>query len=143
MTTTLEQQDAKQRTRLDWQREAACGNINAHAADQIFFVSRGRPSKTPAYRKFCDACPVKQECFFHAIVHHEKGVWGGATSDERALIPEDFVEYHQDRARREGWFEEGKMSKERQLTAVAQKRALDSIVENLDSFLASILPSDE
>lgn len=37
-----------------------------------------------AKARYCDHCEVSQECREWAREHHEYGVWGGETEDERA-----------------------------------------------------------
>jgi WhiB family transcriptional regulator, redox-sensing transcriptional regulator len=48
-----------------------------------------RAREDAAKSRYCDHCEVVQECRAWAREHHEYGVWGGETEDERAA--EGFV----------------------------------------------------
>ncbi len=37
-------------------------------------------------RRFCEPCPVKEECFQYAIDHNEEGVWGGTSEKQRRRL---------------------------------------------------------
>lgn len=67
----------------DWYRNALCKNTNS---DQF------TPTvETPALLKqikeeFCDHCPVQHRCLQFAIVHSDRGFWGGTTTAERTAL---------------------------------------------------------
>lgn len=66
---------------LAWQRRAACGK--SENADS-FFPGQGRP--TVAFRRVCQACPVRSACLAWAVEHEEEGIWGGLTEAERKKL---------------------------------------------------------
>lgn len=35
-------------------------------------------------RKVCEGCPVIGDCYSYAVVHQERGYWGGTSEDERS-----------------------------------------------------------
>lgn len=101
----FEQPEKKQRQRVDWEAEANCLTSKSN----IFFPeNRGRPRKTPAYKSVCGSCPVVYECLNYAIVHDEKGTWGGYTENDRARLVKYFPIFVSDlksQAAAEGWLE--------------------------------------
>lgn len=68
---------------LDWAAWAACkGNI------ELFFGPLNerpvaRAVRETAAKRLCAACPVLAPCREFARQHHEQGLWGGETEDER------------------------------------------------------------
>ena len=90
--------------------DAACRN--ATKKEQAYFFSeKGRPSKNPPFKRFCDTCPIRVFCLEYAIVHDEDGVWGGLTRKERERVVKSHP-YLKDRlikeAKKQGWFENRK-----------------------------------
>jgi WhiB family redox-sensing transcriptional regulator len=63
-----------------WMTQALCSTVDNKA---IFFEEQ-RVSIARTAKKICGECPVKNECFVHAIEHREVGIWGGMTTNERA-----------------------------------------------------------
>ena len=62
----------------DWMERAAC-----HGMEVEFFYSPIAYEKRAA-KRFCEVCPVKQECLDFAVAQRdEHGVWGGTTPTER------------------------------------------------------------
>ena len=43
-------------------------------------------------KKYCTGCPVMGLCNTYALVHHERGIWGGMTEAERKRMDSDFVD---------------------------------------------------
>lgn len=71
-----------------WHLSAAC-----RALDPEMFFSpddeRGprKRERDAAARAICATCPVQRHCLEWAMAVHEPyGIWGGATSSERALM---------------------------------------------------------
>lgn len=78
-----------------WQEEAKCKKMDPN----LFFPDGhgGRTSEEAEKRDrdsaerrianiVCNAdpvCEVRDECLAHAMKNHERGVWGGTTSEER------------------------------------------------------------
>jgi Transcription factor WhiB len=44
---------------------------------------RGLAADVPN-RRYCRGCPVISECYVYAVVHQERGVWGGSNDEDRA-----------------------------------------------------------
>lgn len=95
----------EQRHRSEWEREAVCGNASDDIKRQFFPEQRGRPAKYPEWKEVCYGCPVRLECLNYAIVHGEKGNWGGTTESERAILPRSFVDELTQISKSRGWFE--------------------------------------
>lgn len=69
---------------------AAC---RATPDPEVFFpaTSGGRPSKWEQLlwdeaAEMCSHCPVRVQCLEWAIEHHEVGIWGGTTDEERRRL---------------------------------------------------------
>lgn len=43
-------------------------------------------------KKYCTGCPVKGLCNTYAIVHGERGIWGGTNEKERSATDPLFIE---------------------------------------------------
>lgn len=56
-----------------WSQRAKCRNRNL----DIFDIKN---------KKFCTGCPVASLCRTYAIVHLERGVWGGTSDNERRSL---------------------------------------------------------
>lgn len=63
-----------------WSQRSAC-----HDKEDIFITDK--PNRLE-YAPICSSCPVKDLCLAHAIVHKERGIWGGMTYLERSKLPE-------------------------------------------------------
>ena len=72
----------------EWQLSAACRGL----ASASFFHPDGergasRVRREQAAKAICATCPVRQDCLDWALkVGEPYGVWGGKTSEERALL---------------------------------------------------------
>lgn len=63
----------------DWRAQAACRG----APPDLFFPGRGDGRcATAQARRFCDGCPVSEECLEHGTRHEEFGIWGGRSGME-------------------------------------------------------------
>ncbi|MFF8958686.1 WhiB family transcriptional regulator [Streptomyces sp. NPDC014894] len=67
-----------------WHARALCRDLAPQRADELFFP-RPRNHKAIAQAKsLCGGCPVKKDCFNHALDNGTKeGIWGGTTEAER------------------------------------------------------------
>lgn len=62
-----------------WGREGICrrgGNL-----DPDMFTD---PKRSKEAKKHCQTCPVMVECFQYALIHNERGLWGGTGDLERS-----------------------------------------------------------
>ncbi|MFE3202146.1 WhiB family transcriptional regulator [Embleya sp. NPDC059237] len=77
---------------LAWRESAAC---RGHSPD-LWYGGPDRPetnlpgsarrdyaANISEAKRVCGTCPVRDPCLAHALAHHEQGVWGGLTEDER------------------------------------------------------------
>lgn len=67
----------------DWMRRAACKGLT-----HLFFPSpaerpQARERREATARQVCAGCPVNTTCQTYARDHHEYGLWGGESEDER------------------------------------------------------------
>lgn len=67
----------------DWMRAAACKGLT-----QLFFPGpaerpQARQRREAAARHVCASCAVQADCRAFARCHHEYGLWGGESEDER------------------------------------------------------------
>lgn len=60
-----------------WSQRAKCKGVDTNQ-----FYTAEKYSVGLA-KKFCRDCPVVNPCKLYAIVHGEKGVWGGTSYNER------------------------------------------------------------
>ena len=71
-----------------WLDDAECRRVGATA--DFFFIDRGEAQTLPRTYAICDACPVRDECLWTALLTSERyGIWGGATSTHRRQIAKD------------------------------------------------------
>lgn len=66
-----------------WMRDAACRGLS-----HLFFPSaaerpQSRERREAMARMVCAECAVRATCRDHARTHHEYGLWGGESEDER------------------------------------------------------------
>ena len=67
----------------DWMDAAACKGLT-----HLFFPSpaerpQARQRRESAARHVCSSCSVQDDCRRFARDHHEYGLWGGESEDER------------------------------------------------------------
>lgn len=81
-------------TKSDWQVMAVCLKADPELfhpeAEQVGRKGRGakqrlRDAEEQA-KRICHTCPVRSACLQYALDHHEHGIWGGLTEDERAEV---------------------------------------------------------
>jgi hypothetical protein len=65
-----------------WRDRAACRDAPYSMVDEAFQRSGG-PSAHAFIKRFCEVCPVRQQCYDEAMETGEFGVWGGATQKTR------------------------------------------------------------
>lgn len=58
---------------LSWSKRAKCVNEGIFQEDILT-------------KKYCTGCPVKGLCNTYAIVHDERGIWGGTVEKERKAV---------------------------------------------------------
>lgn len=64
---------------LSWRDYAACiGKSDLFFSDNMSTVVRKA-------KEVCSTCVVRLKCLDHAMKHHEFGVWGGMTANERRV----------------------------------------------------------
>lgn len=64
---------------LSWRDHAACiGKSDLFFSDNMSTVVRKA-------KEVCSTCVVRLKCLDHAMKHHEYGVWGGMTANERRV----------------------------------------------------------
>jgi WhiB family transcriptional regulator, redox-sensing transcriptional regulator len=72
----------------DWSAQGACKNKKA----ALFCAEVGELAKRA--KAICSQCPVKVDCLEYALVHREKGIWGGTnTRERREQYPEFLVTF--------------------------------------------------
>lgn len=67
-----------------WHVRALCHDLPAAAADKLFFPAPRDHKTIVEAKSFCNACPVKKDCFTFACDNDQRtGIWGGLTEKER------------------------------------------------------------
>jgi WhiB family redox-sensing transcriptional regulator len=72
----------------EWQYDGLCRSVDP----EVFFPpdsERGpvRQLREMQAKRYCQACPVLNQCRNHALLMHEPyGVWGGLTPRERDVL---------------------------------------------------------
>jgi WhiB family redox-sensing transcriptional regulator len=71
-------------------REAWMDHGVCRGHTELFFPPRAerpqaRVRREAQARMLCRRCPVQQECRSYARTHHEYGLWGGESEEERHL----------------------------------------------------------
>ena len=77
---SLKNDDGNFRPKEEWMPLAKCREI-----DHDYFYS-DNPILTERALSACKVCIVQRDCLQYAIVHHEKGIWGGKTERQRRRI---------------------------------------------------------
>lgn len=66
--------------RMDWAKQSACAGVDSEVFYDDAIVARG------VYINYCGPCPVRAECYAHALASKEQhGVWGGLTPAQRGV----------------------------------------------------------
>lgn len=123
---------------------ARCAGMPNDEADKTFFLSSGRPRKTPLHEQLCGSCPIVNFCLSYALVYDEEGIWGGMTKTQRDHLLEKNPTL-QDRlieeAKYQGWYVP-RLSVEKLIDLAIQarvKQEIDSIAlsdeDGFDLFL--------
>lgn len=63
-----------------WMADALC----AQTDPEVFFPELGGSAREA--KKVCAQCPVLARCRSYALEHQEKGIWGGTSDRDRALL---------------------------------------------------------
>ncbi|MFD9715844.1 WhiB family transcriptional regulator [Streptomyces sp. NPDC059076] len=67
-----------------WHARALCRDLPPAEADRLFFPGRRNHKAIAQAKALCGGCPVKRDCFNHALDNATKeGIWGGTTEAER------------------------------------------------------------
>ncbi|MCM2392038.1 WhiB family transcriptional regulator [Streptomyces albipurpureus] len=67
-----------------WHARALCRSLAPAEADKLFFPLPRNHQAIAQAKTLCGRCPVKRDCFNHALDNGTKeGVWGGLTETER------------------------------------------------------------
>ena len=73
----------------DWQLKALCRGNHAYLffPPSTFERKEERERQEMKAKAICGVCPVKAECYEHAVAIREPfGIWGGLTEVERRTI---------------------------------------------------------
>lgn len=66
----------------DWKIHGRCAT---HPNSDLWYPDTGRDSERA--QQLCAECPVREQCYQHAITRPERyGIWGGTTETERRRI---------------------------------------------------------
>lgn len=77
-------------TKDDWQLRALCRGNHAYLffPPSTFERKDERERRETKAKAICGVCPVRAECFEHAVAIREPfGIWGGLTEVERRSAP--------------------------------------------------------
>ncbi|GAB2680559.1 hypothetical protein GCM10027271_47180 [Saccharopolyspora gloriosae] len=65
----------------DWYQSGLCAQTDPEA----FFPEQGQPGT--AAKRICGACPVREACLEHSLLHDERyGIWGGLGETDRRKL---------------------------------------------------------
>ena len=76
-------------TNDDWQLKALCRGNHAYLffPPSTFERKEDRERRETKAKAICGVCPVKAECYQHAVAIREPfGIWGGLTEVERRSV---------------------------------------------------------
>ena len=76
---------------MSWSKRAKCRN------EGVF--------QEKVTKKYCTGCPVMGLCSTYAIVHGERGIWGGTSDKDRAEVDQTVKEMMRERFARAGLLE--------------------------------------
>lgn len=83
----------------EWMQEGTCV---FEGDPDWWFPEKGGPVAILESRqavRICDRCPVRTECLTYADEHHERGIWGGLTEQQRTLRRRNIRRRHSDTER--------------------------------------------
>lgn len=69
-----------------WMGRAACKEADPNLFHPYAESKRMTKEQIRAAKQFCAKCPVLNECGSYALRHHESGVWGSTTEQERKWL---------------------------------------------------------
>ena len=76
--------DAVPAPSLEWWTNAEC---RGSQRTEAFYPGSGRQPSDAEWRRFCEACPVWDECLAEALLNREQfGIWGGFNEKERERL---------------------------------------------------------
>lgn len=76
-------------TKDDWQLKALCRGNHAYLffPPSTFERKEERERRETKAKAICGVCPVRMECYEHAVAIREPfGIWGGLTEVERRSV---------------------------------------------------------
>lgn len=65
-----------------WMQRAACRDIE----DPSIFWDYSTNRLSAEIHELCDSCPVRSQCYMHALRHEDYGAWAGTTERERRRL---------------------------------------------------------
>ncbi|MFF4583344.1 WhiB family transcriptional regulator [Streptomyces sp. NPDC001373] len=69
---------------ISWHARGNCHALTPDEADRMFFSAPRAHAAIAEAKTLCGACPVRQDCFTHALDNDIRwGMWGGLTEAER------------------------------------------------------------
>ncbi|MEU6312249.1 WhiB family transcriptional regulator [Streptomyces sp. NPDC047014] len=69
---------------ISWHARGKCHDLTPTEADRLFFSAPRAHTPIAEAKTLCGACPVRQDCFTHALDNDIRwGMWGGLTEAER------------------------------------------------------------
>ncbi|WP_371588850.1 WhiB family transcriptional regulator [Streptomyces virginiae] len=69
---------------ISWHDRGNCHDLDTAEADRMFFPAPRAHADIAEAKTLCGACPVRQDCFTHAMDNDIRwGLWGGLTEAER------------------------------------------------------------
>lgn len=81
-----------------WREHAACRthlrlwlwwglSVSFELDLNLFFPEDGHKEQAALARRFCDLCPVAEDCLEYALVHFIRdGIWGGTSERQRRVL---------------------------------------------------------
>ncbi|MFG2335448.1 WhiB family transcriptional regulator [Streptomyces yangpuensis] len=69
---------------ISWHARGRCHDLTPADADRLFFSAPRAHAAIAEAKTLCGACPVRQDCFNHALDNDIRwGMWGGLTEADR------------------------------------------------------------
>lgn len=67
----------------DWYADALCKSVMSDLFTPTIETARGLEEVKSQY---CDHCPARERCLQFAIIHGDRGYWGGTLSSDRQAM---------------------------------------------------------
>lgn len=65
---------------FDWMAKGTCTSMDPH----LFYPSNGMVVVSVSLA--CQRCPVRDQCYMHALRHEDYGIWAGTSERERRKL---------------------------------------------------------